>query len=44
MKVFKMLGKKIKFKIPNVPSKKFLKGKFVILEPINPSKHSKDLF
>ena len=39
-----MLGKKIKFKIPNVPSKKFLKGKFVILEPVNPSKHSKDLF
>ena len=39
-----MLGKKIKFKIPNVPSKKFLKGKFVILEPINPSTHSKDLF
>ena len=39
-----MLGKKIKFKIPNVPRKEFLKGKFVILEPVNPSKHGKDLF
>ena len=39
-----MLGKKIKFKIPKVPGKNFIKGKFVILEPVNPSKHSKDLF
>ena len=28
-----MLGKKIKFKLPKVPGKNFLKGKFVILEP-----------
>jgi RimJ/RimL family protein N-acetyltransferase len=39
-----MLGKKIKFKLPKVPGKNFLKGKFVILEPANPSKHGKDLF
>ena len=39
-----MLGKKIKFKIPNVPNKIILKGKFVILEPVNPSKHGKDLY
>ena len=39
-----MLGKKIKFKLPKIPSKNFLKGKFLILEPANPSKHSKDLF
>ena len=39
-----MLGKKIKFKIPKVPGKNFIKGKFVILEPVNPLKHSKDLF
>jgi hypothetical protein len=39
-----MLGKKIKFKLPKVPGKNFLKGKFAILEPANPSKHGKDLF
>jgi hypothetical protein len=39
-----MLGKKIKFILPKVPGKNFVKGKFVILEPANPSKHSKDLF
>ena len=39
-----MLGKKIKFKLPKVPGKNFLKGKFVTLEPANPSKHGKDLF
>ena len=39
-----MLGKKIKFKIPKVPGKNFINGKFVILEPVNPSKHGKDLF
>ena len=38
-----MLGKKIKFKIPIAPGKNFLKGKFVILEPANPSMHTKDL-
>ena len=38
-----MLGKKIKFKIPRVPGKNFIKDKFVILEPVNPLKHSKDL-
>jgi len=39
-----MLGKKINFKTPKVPSKNFIRGKFVTLEPVNPSKHSKDLF
>jgi len=39
-----MLGKKVKFKKPKLPAKKNLLGKFVILEPINPKKHSKDLF
>ena len=39
-----MLGKKIKFKIPKVPGKNFINGKFVILEPVNPLKHGKDLF
>ena len=39
-----MLGKKIKFILPKVPGKNFLKGKFVTLEPANPAKHSKDLF
>ena len=39
-----MLGKKIKFKLPKVPGKNFLKGKFVTLEPANPSKHGKGLF
>ena len=30
-----MLGKKIKFKLPKVPGKNFLKGKFVLLsQPI----------
>ena len=28
-----MLGKKIKFKLPKVPGKNFLKGKFITLEP-----------
>ena len=39
-----MLGKKVKFKKPKLPAKKNLLGKFVILEPINPKKHSRDLF
>ena len=39
-----MLVKKIKFKKPKLPSQKYLLGKFVILEPINPKKHKTDLF
>ena len=39
-----MLGPKIYFKHSKLPSKKNLKGKFVILEPLKISKHSKDLF
>ena len=39
-----MLGKKVKFKKPKLLSQKYLLGKFVILEPINPKKHKTDLF
>jgi RimJ/RimL family protein N-acetyltransferase len=39
-----MLGPKIYFKHSKLPSKKNLKGKSVILEPLKISKHSKDLF
>ena len=39
-----MLGKKVKFKKPKLPSKKYLLGKFVVLEPINLNKHKSDLF
>ena len=38
------LGKKIKFIPSKYPSSKFLKGNFVILEPINIEKHCDDLF
>ena len=38
------LGKKIKFITSKHPSSKFLKGNFVILEPINIEKHCDDLF
>ena len=39
-----MLGTKVKCKKPKLPSKKYLLGKFVILEPINLNKHKSDLF
>jgi len=39
-----MLGYKVNFKKAKIPSQKFLKGKHVSLEPINISKHSKDLY
>ena len=38
-----MLGSKVNFKKAKIPSKKNLNGKYVILEPINIQKHSKDL-
>ena len=38
-----MLGFKVNFKKAKIPSKKNLNGKYVILEPINIQKHSKDL-
>jgi len=39
-----MLGKKINFKTSKVPGKNFLKGKYVVLEPINLKRHTQDLF
>ena len=39
-----VLGNKVNFKKAKIPSKKILKGKHVSLEPINISKHSKDLY
>ena len=39
-----MLSNKVNFKKAKIPSKKILKGKYVVLEPININKHSKDLF
>ena len=39
-----MLGNKVNFKKAKIPSKKILTGKYVLLEPINISKHSKDLY
>ena len=39
-----MLGEKAQFKTAILPSKKILKGKYVVLEPININKHSKDLY
>ncbi len=39
-----MLGNKVNFKKAKIPSKKILKGKYVLLEPIRISKHSKDLY
>ena len=38
------LGAPIKFKKAKIPSKKFLNGKYGVLEPININKHSKDLY
>jgi|TARA_Y100000389_G_scaffold180824_1_gene195947 RimJ/RimL family protein N-acetyltransferase len=39
-----MLGSKIKFKKARLPSKINLKGRYVVLEPLNINKHSKDLY
>ena len=39
-----MLGNKVNFKKAKILSKKILKGKYVLIEPINISKHSKDLY
>ncbi len=39
-----MLGNKVNFKKAKIPSKNFLKGRYVLLEPININKHSKDLY
>ncbi len=38
------MGFSVHFKKAKIPSKKTLKGKYVLLEPINISKHSKDLY
>jgi hypothetical protein len=39
-----MLGSKTKFKKAKIPFRKNLKGRYVVLEPLNISKHSKDLY
>jgi len=39
-----MLGNKINFKKAKIPTKKNLNGSYVVLEPININKHSKDLY
>jgi len=39
-----MFGNKVNFKKAKIPSKKILNGKYVVLEPININKHSKDLY
>ena len=39
-----MLGFKTKFKKAKIPLKKNLKGRYVVLEPLNINKHSKDLY
>jgi RimJ/RimL family protein N-acetyltransferase len=39
-----MLSFKVNFKSAKIPSKKILNGKYIFLEPLNISKHSKDLF
>ncbi len=39
-----MLGNKVNFKKAKIPSKFFLNSKYVVLEPININKHSKDLY
>ena len=36
-----MLGKKVKYKIPKIPDKNVINGKFVILKPVTPTKRSK---
>ena len=39
-----MLGSKTKFKKAKIPFRKNLEGRYVALEPLNISKHSKDLY
>ena len=39
-----MLGEKVNFIKAKTLSKKNLNGKYVVLEPININKHSKDLY
>ena len=39
-----MFGSKVNFKKAKIPSKKILSSKYVVLEPININKHSKDLY
>ena len=39
-----MLGKKVQFKKAKLPTKNIIKGKYVMLEPININKHAKDLY
>ena len=39
-----MLGPKVRFKKSKLPSRKNLKGKYVILEPLKINKHSRNLF
>ena len=39
-----IFGNQINFKKAKIPSNFFLKGRYVILEPININKHSKDLY
>ena len=39
-----MFGSKVNFKQSKLPSKRNLKGKYVILEPLKIGKHSKDLY
>ena len=38
------LGPKVKFKKAKLPTKKKLFGKYTILEPLNVTKHSKELY
>ena len=38
------IGIPVNFKKAKIPSKKNLNGKYVVLEPINITKHSKDLY
>ena len=44
MTIKQKFGAPIKFKKAKIPSKKILNGKYVVLEPININKHSKDLY
>ena len=44
MTIKKKLGAPVKFKKAKLPSKKIFRGLYVALEPINISKHSKDLY
>ena len=39
-----MLGEKVSFKKSKLPQKRFLRGEFVVLEPLNILKHSQDLY